>query len=236
MASARSRLSPSRRSPSASRGVGKLVGLEVFAKEIATATQGLSWMPPLLVSQARLAMIFAFRKQYFVDLSRMDEANIEQQRDGRYKVFMPVLEGDLHLIDVSPYDIQDGRVLGLLDVIPMNASRQGCLMEAARGQAAELYDRNDEKYLADARRSIERHLRSLLRLFDIEIDLVWPDAPSRRIDDEPAHTPGHGRRRLLIKTQRTANCATGGSPASALSHLRLVRECSEPSAARPPVL
>ena len=167
------------------RGVGKLVGLEVFAKEIATATQGLSWLPPLLVSQARLAMIFAFRKQYFVDLSRMDEANVEQLRDGRFKVFMPVLEGDLHLIDVAPYDIQDGRVLGLVDVIPMNANRQGSLMEAARGQAADLYDRNDEKYMADARRSIERHLRSLLRLFDVEVELVWPDAPRSRDEDAP---------------------------------------------------
>lgn len=164
------------------RGVGKLVGLEVFAKEIATATQGLSWLPPLLVSQARLAMIFAFRKQYFVDLSRMDDANVELCRDGRFKIFMPVLEGDLHLIDVSPYDIQDGRVLGLVDVIPMNANRQGSLMEAARGQAADLYERNDEKYVADARRSIERHLRSLLRLFDVEVELVWPDAPSSRAE------------------------------------------------------
>jgi len=172
------------------RGVGKLVGLEVFAKEIATATQGLSWLPPLLVSQARLAMIFSFRKQYFVDLSRLDDGHIQLTREGRFKVFMPVIEGDLHLIDVSPYDIQDGRVLGLVDVIPMNANRQGTLMEAARGQAAALYARNDEKYLADARRSIERHLRSLLRLFDVDIELIWADGPKRQDpEDMKIHSP-----------------------------------------------
>jgi hypothetical protein len=170
------------------RGVGKLVGLEVFAKEIATATSGLSWMPPLLISQARLAMIFAFRKQYFVDLTRLDEADIEPMVDGRFSVRMPAVEGDLHLIDVTPYDVQDGRVLGLVDVIPMNAMRQGTLMQAARGQASELYERNDDKYLTDARRSIERHLKALLRLFDVEVELHWPE--SSRSPREPVRDIG----------------------------------------------
>jgi hypothetical protein len=162
------------------RGVGKLVGLEVFAKEIATATQGLSWMPPLLLSQARLAMIFSFRKQYFVDLTRLDEGDVEPMEGGNYRLRLPPIEGDLHLTDVTPYDIQDGRVLGLVDVIPMNADRQGTLMEAARSQASDLYERNDDRYLGDARRNVEKHVRALLRLFGVEVEIVWTDrAPAR---------------------------------------------------------
>ena len=162
------------------RGVGKLVGLEVFAKEIATATKGVAWMPPLLLSQARLAMIFSFRKQYFVDLARLDDADVAPGDDGHYRLRLPAIEGDLHLTDVTPYDIQDGRVLGLVDVIPMNADRQGLLMEAARGQASDLYDRNDDRYLADARRNVEKHVRSLLRLFGIEVDIIWADGAEAR--------------------------------------------------------
>src|SRR5580765_5199491 len=61
------------------RAVGKLVGLEVFAKEIATATSGWAWMPPVLLSQARLAMIFHFEKQYWVDLSAIGEGDVEER-------------------------------------------------------------------------------------------------------------------------------------------------------------
>src|SRR3569832_1174479 len=58
------------------RAVGKLVGLEVSAKEIATVTKGWSWVPPLLLSQARLAMIFHFEKQYSVDLRRITPGDV----------------------------------------------------------------------------------------------------------------------------------------------------------------
>ena len=36
------------------RAVGKLIGLEVHAKEIATSTKGWSWIPPILLSQAKV--------------------------------------------------------------------------------------------------------------------------------------------------------------------------------------
>jgi hypothetical protein len=124
-----------------------------------------------------------------VDLSRLDEADVEPTREGRYRVRLPAVEGDLHLIDVTPYDVQDGRVLGLVDVIPMNAMRQGTLMQAAREQASELYERNDERYLTDARRSIERHLKALLRLFDVEIEIRWPDGASREVERETGGSP-----------------------------------------------
>lgn len=155
------------------RAVGKLVGLEVAAKEIVTKTSGWSWIPPLLLSQARLAMIFAFEKQYFVDLSRVKEHDVVRLEEGRYRITLPPVEGSLRLLDVQPYDIQDGRILGLLDVIPMNADRQRQLMLQAQQQAAQLYSVNDPRYLSEARASIERHLRSLLGLFDIRVELIW---------------------------------------------------------------
>lgn len=159
------------------RAVGKLVGLEVAAKEIVTKTSGWAWMPPILLSQARLAMIFAFEKQYFVDLTRVRENDVQKLEGaaGRYRIVLPPVEGSLRLLDVQPYDIQDGRILGLLDIIPMNAERQRQLMLQAQKQAAQLYSVNDPRYLAEARSSIERHLRSLLGLFDIHVELVWSE-------------------------------------------------------------
>lgn len=157
------------------RAVGKLVGLEVSAKEIATATKGWAWLPPLLLSQARLAMIFQFEKQYHVDLTRVRAEDVEILGDGRYRLWLPPIEGSLRLLDVTPYDIQDGRVLGLLDIIQMNASTQQELMRQAQEQASKLFVKNDPRYLRDARESISRQLHALLALFDAEVEVVWRD-------------------------------------------------------------
>lgn len=165
------------------RAVGKLVGLEVHAKEIATSTKGWSWVPPLLLSQAKIAMIFHFEKQYFVELSRLRPEDVELIESGvdagsdrpRFRVCLPPVEGSLRLTDVSPYDIQAGRVLGLLDVIPMNAETQRQLMQTAQEQAGELFRRNEAKYIENARRSIEQHLSALLRLFDVGVEVTWRD-------------------------------------------------------------
>lgn len=159
------------------RAVGKLVGLEVHAKEIATSTKGWSWIPPLLLSQAKIAMIFHFEKQYFVDLSGLRGVDVEVVESGpvgaRFRVHLPAVEGALRLSDVTPYDIQAGRMLGLLDVIPMNAETQRELMRTAQEQAGELFRRNESKYTESARRSIEQHLDALLRLFDITVEIAW---------------------------------------------------------------
>ena len=155
------------------RAVGKLIGLEVSAKEIATATKGWSWLPPLLLSQARIAMIFCFDKQYFVDLSRIGPSNVDELAPGRYRLRMPPIEGTLRLTDVQPYDIQDGRLLGLLDVIQMNANTQRQLMQGAQEQASELFTRNDQRYRDEAQRSIERQVVALLGFFDVRVDLDW---------------------------------------------------------------
>ena len=170
------------------RSVGKLVGLEVFAKEIATARSGWSWCPPILLSQAKLAMIFHFEKQYSVDLAAVRGADVVQLAPDRYRVHLPPIEGSLRLVDVTPYDIQQGRMLGLLEVISMNADRQAQLMRDAQQQASRLYDLHEDKYTNQARETIERHLAALLGLFNVQVEWVWheeaqpgpaPDAPRR---------------------------------------------------------
>lgn len=162
------------------RAVGRLVGLEVCAKEIATATRGWSWMPPLLLSQARLAMIFSFEKQYAVDLALLSRRDVEAVGENRYRVTLPPIQGMLRLIDVTPYDIQDGRVLGLLDVIQMTAERHKELMARAQVQASELYTASEARYLAEARRSIERQLSTLFALFGMQVDIQWREAGEAR--------------------------------------------------------
>jgi len=175
------------------RAVGKLVGLEVHAKEIATTTKGWSWVPPILLSQARIAMIFHFEKQYFVDLTRITERDVDETGPGRYTLRLPPVEGTLRLTDVEPYDIQAGRVLGLIDVIQMNAETQSQLMRAAQDQAATLYTKSERRYLDEARRSVQRQLESLLALFDAQVEVVWaqpqrPEKPGKvAIEDELEH-------------------------------------------------
>lgn len=171
------------------RSVGKLVGLEVHAKEIATAKKGWSWLPPLVLSQARLAMIFQFEKQYFVDLAALRPSDIEARGIGMFRLRMPPIQGSLRLLEVKPYDIQQGKMLGLLDVIPMTAERQGALMDEAQRQASELFDRADDRYQSQAIDSIERHLRALLGMTGASVEFVWPASQGQvgpLETDEPA--------------------------------------------------
>jgi len=163
------------------RAVGKLVGLEVCAKEIATATSGWAWLPPILLSQARLAMIFHFEKQYTVDLARVGPEDVRELSRGRFSMRLPPIQGSLRLIDVTPYDIQAAKVLGLLDLVSMTADRQKDLMRKAQQQAAELYEASDERYLSAARLSVERHLRSLMELFGVDVEVAWHDGAAGRI-------------------------------------------------------
>ncbi len=167
------------------RSVGKLVGLEVCAKEIATATKGWAALPPLLLSQARLAMIFHFEKQYSVDLSAVTRNDVVRIGPGRFRVRLPGVRGDLRLIDMTPYDIQDGRVLGLLDVIQMNASTQKDLMDQAQEQAAGLFDTNGDRYMDEARRSIERQISSLTSMLGVEVEIAWADSKAAKSTPAP---------------------------------------------------
>lgn len=168
------------------RVVGRLVGLEVCVKEIATATRGWSWLPPVVLSQARLAMIFQFEKQYSVDLSRLREGDVTLREDGGVRIVLPGLEGRLRLVGVTPYDIQDGRVLGLLDVIPMNAARQAQLMERAQEQAASLYGTRNPEFERQAREGVERHLGALLRLVGVDASFAWREDAATHEASGPA--------------------------------------------------
>lgn len=154
--------------------VGRLVALEVYAKEIATSRKGWGWMPPILLSQAKLAMIFHFEKQYSIDLARLRRESVREVAPGHYRLTLPPIEGSLRLTDVTPYDIQAGRVLGLLDIIQVDAPTQQELMRNAQQQAAALYEQNERKYASEAQRSVERQLRALLSLFHVHVDFDWP--------------------------------------------------------------
>jgi hypothetical protein len=166
------------------RATGKLVGLEVTAKEIATAKKGWDWLPPLLMSPAQVAMIFHFDKQYSVELGRISASNIEHLGIGSYRLTLPPIDGQLRLTDVKPYDIQDGKVLGLLDVIQMKANAQGQLMQKAQEEAAKLFEQSDQGYQEEAQRSIGKHLEALFHLIGAEVEVVWTD-PVERESHEP---------------------------------------------------
>lgn len=168
------------------RATGKLVGLEVSAKEIATAKKGWDWLPPLLMSPAQLAMIFHFDKQYSVELGRISNEHIETLGPGRYRLTLPPIEGQLRLTDVRPYDIQDGKVLGLLDVIQMKANAQGQLMQKAQEEAAQLFETSDQGYRDEAKRSIRKHLEALFHLIGADVEVIWdePEPKPERAESE----------------------------------------------------
>ncbi|MBC7772278.1 MAG: DUF4230 domain-containing protein [Pyrinomonadaceae bacterium] len=153
--------------------VGKLVALEVSAKEIATASAGWSWLPPLIFNQAKLAMIFHFEKQYSIDLASISADDIREIGPGKCRLRLPLIVGQLRLTNMTPYDIQSARVLGLLDLIPMTAERQKDLMERAQHQAAGLFEAWDARYLAEARVSAERQLRMLMDLLGTQVEFEW---------------------------------------------------------------
>lgn len=159
------------------RSVGKLVGLEVCAKEIATAKEGASWMPPLLMSQARLVMIFHFEAQYYIDLSELRPEDVQAQGEGRFRVTLPAVRSDLLLRDFTPYDVSDGRVLGVFDVLQMNAERQQELKVKAQEQAAVMFKTGQSRYEQSARASIERTLSALLTTFGAtSVEVAWQAA------------------------------------------------------------
>lgn len=164
------------------RSVGRLVGLEVSAKEIATSTRGLPWLPPAILSKARLAMIFQFEKQYAIDLSKITADDVRRSRLGVWSVTLPPIEGALRLVDVTPYDIAAGKALGLFDVIPMDAKAQKHLMCSAQEQASSIYAENEPRYTAEARRSIETQMTALLSMLGVEVRFRWPEQEEATVD------------------------------------------------------
>ena len=167
------------------RAVGRLVGLEVSAKEIATSTRGLPWLPPAILSKARLAMIFQFEKQYAIDLSQITPDDIRRTRNGAWTVTLPAIEGALRLADITPYDISAGKALGLFDVIPMDAKAQKQLMCSAQEQAASIYAENEPRYTTEAQRSIESQLAALLSMLGVDLEFRWSESTAQH--ESPAN-------------------------------------------------
>ena len=159
------------------RSAGRLVALEARAKEITTSRKGWSWMPSALLSQARVAMIYHFEKQYSVDLGALRAQDVRETSPGKYRVRLPEIEGRLLIRDVQPYDIQSGRILGLVDVIPVDADTQRELMDAAKDEAASAFQSDESRYLNEARTSAERQLRAMLSMFDVDVEIEWADDP-----------------------------------------------------------
>ena len=118
-------------------------------------------------------MIFQFEKQYAIELGGLKQSDVTDLGESHYRITLPPILGSLRLMDVEPYDIQQGRVLGLIDVINMNAARQNELMRTAQDQAAELFEKNDDRYIHQARETIERQLNSIAKLFDITLEIQW---------------------------------------------------------------
>ena len=155
------------------RSAGRLVALEARAKEITTSRKGWSWMPSALLSQARVAMIYHFEKQYSVDLGAIDASDLKELGGGRFRLRLPDVEGRLLINDIQPYDIQSGRILGLVDVIPVDADTQRELMDMAREEAASAFTNDEGRYIAEARASAERQLASMLGMFGVSIEIEW---------------------------------------------------------------
>ena len=161
------------------RSVGRLVGLEVSAKEIATASEGLSWLPPLVLTPAKVAMIFQFEREYAVELAGLGEERVRRVGSGWYRLRLPEPTATTRLAGMTPYDIQNGRVLGLVDVLPVNADRQKALMDEARRQAERVFDGAEDGYRARAKAAIEGQLEALLALFGVEVEVEWEgDGPA----------------------------------------------------------
>jgi hypothetical protein len=137
-------------------------------------------------------MIFHFEKQYFIDLRELRPDHIREVGERHFRLTLPTIRGELKVTGMTPYDVSDGRVLGLLDVIPMNAETQQELMRAAQDNAASLFRENELRYTTEARASIQRHLSALLQLFDVRVELEWEEersAAAAAMASVAAHVP-----------------------------------------------
>ena len=60
-----------------------------------------------------------------------------------------------------------------------NRSLENELMKTAQQQAAELFEKNDERYEKQARDAIERQLHAIAKLFDGTLDIRWRESATR---------------------------------------------------------
>ncbi len=87
------------------------------------------------MSPAQLAMIFHFDKQYSVESGSRQFAGCEPSRRGALRL-AAAHRGTLRLTDVKPYDIRDGKVLGLLDVIQMKPTPRATMQAQEQARSS----------------------------------------------------------------------------------------------------
>ena len=169
--------------------VGRLVALDVNAKEIATATSGPDWLPPALLTRAKVALVFHFERQYALDLNALEAEDIVRLSPGRVRLRPPPIRSRTTLVDLEPYDIQSGKLFGLLEIIPMNAARQRRLMAAARESACTLSDADEQSHIALARASAEREIRRALQSLGLAVEFDWSRSVVERSEPAAAVEP-----------------------------------------------
>jgi hypothetical protein len=115
------------------RGVGRLVALEVGAKEIITVTEG----EDTFWGRARkLIMVFTFQIQYSCDL-RSADVTVEPDGEGRFRVCLPPVERLTCLVDQQHHHDQAGSSWFGLVQKPFSAAERDALWHKARTQAEE---------------------------------------------------------------------------------------------------
>ncbi len=160
------------------RAVGKLTGLEVSTKEITTQTKASwKWVPRLVLSPARMALIFNFERHYFVELSELGEESVRKRSPREWEITLPALRNEFIFRGIEAYDIQAGRLLGLA-VDSLDAPTHNLLIEQAREESKKVFDRQDRAYRQQAMQVIAHQLRSLLAMFQIDVTVRFAGADS----------------------------------------------------------
>lgn len=200
------------------RAVGRLVGLEVSTKEITTQTSGgFKWIPSLLISPARLAVIFFFEAQYSVDLSELTVESVRHIEDNRYELTLPPVTDRFLFRDLEAYDIQSGKLLGLIEITGLDADTHNDLVQRARAEAESLFRQQADRYEQQARETIARQVVSLLGLFDVAVQIRFATPAPAAARPEgigaptvPEASTGSGRQ----DWSPAATTAPAGAPAS----------------------
>lgn len=161
------------------QSVGRLTGLEVSSKEITTQVKGgFKWIPKLVISPARLAVIFHFETHYYVDLGHLEVTDVRMVGPNQYEIVLPRIEHTFMLKELEAYDIQAGRLLGLLDITSLDAETHNDLMQRARTEAESMFQKQNERYSKQAERAVAQQMAALLQMFGVEVNVRWNGDPA----------------------------------------------------------
>ncbi len=155
------------------RGVGRLVALEVGAKEIVTVGEG----DDTLWGRARkLIMVFTFQIQYSCDL-RAAEVHPGHDGDGRFRVCLPPLERLTCLVDQQHHHEQPGSTWFGLVQRPFSAAERDAMWHQARTQAEQAAAAGGG-HLEIAERQVISLLTALFAPTGVQLDVDFAAAPA----------------------------------------------------------